>query len=99
MTTAIVAVIYVPPAELDTYGLCCTEICKKEGWEIFGIIPDWNEAAQLKESGKVDLIVVGRSDHVDPTNVPGVIVVAAADADEQQARPERRRPRLLRRKR
>lgn len=96
MTTAIVAVIFVPPAEFDLYALRCTESCKARGYELYGITRDWNDAVKLKDNGTVDKIVVGRRDHIDSHNLPGVEV--AADhvvVDHPGRRSRHRRPRVV----
>jgi hypothetical protein len=98
MTTATVAVIYVPPGEFDTYALDCSLECERKGYDMYGITPDWAEAVQLKESGEVDCIVVGSSDHIDPHNLPGVEVAGEAadhDAVDERRGRSRRRPRIV----
>ena len=95
MTIALVAVIYVPTAEFDTYALRCTESCKAHGYELYGITQDWNDAVELKDNGIVDKIVVGRRDHIDPRNLPGVEVAGDHVVVEAGRRSRRRRPRIV----
>lgn len=99
MTPAIVAVIYVPADEFDTYGLRCSESCKSRGYLLFGVTHSWDDAVEMKDNGVVDRIVVGRSDHIDQHNLPGVEVAStpdvAVDPPGQGRRSRRRRPRIV----
>lgn len=99
--TTITAVIFVPADQFDTYASRCAEHCKAKGYQIYGVITDdWADAAELLESGKVDRIVVGRRDHIDPHHLPGVEVAAVEHvAVDRPDRPDRssrrRRPRIV----
>lgn len=74
MTTA---VIFVPSvADYADYAAQCFAYCATRGYEVLGVPApgDWDAAAQALKTGAATVLVVARSEHLDPNREPRVEV-------------------------
>lgn len=83
MTTAIVAVIFIPIALLSaddyTDALArCNAYCARCEYTVIGIARTWEEVEEAYARREIGVLVVDRLDHLDPNREPRIEVATTA---------------------
>lgn len=85
------AIIFVPPDPAARPWLTiCAAYCARKGYQVAAVATEWEDVIQMLKDDGIEVIVVGRREHLLPGRVPRMEIVT----DQAPEEPiETRRPR------
>lgn len=86
------AIIFVPPDPASRPWLVIdAQYCARKDYQVVAVATDWNDVLRMLKDDDIDVVVVGRREHLPPDRTPRLEIVTEPPPDDDP--PETRRPR------
>lgn len=88
------AIIFVPPDPASRPWLViCAQYCVRCGYHVVAVVSDWEDVVRMLKDDGIDIVVVGRREHLPPDRTPRLEIITEQSPDDppEDRRPSRRR--------